>query len=73
MFRLHIDQDLCKGCGICIEFCPKKVYDFSESIGAKGVKYPVPVRESECIGCQLCEIMCPDMAIDVENDNSEGP
>ena len=68
MYKIRVDPDLCKGCGICIEFCPKKVYKFSEKYSKKGVKNPVAERIDECIGCQLCELMCPDMAIEVSED-----
>lgn len=71
MFRIRVDNKLCKGCGICIEFCPMKVYDLSEELSERGVRYPLPKRCEKCTGCQLCEIMCPDMAIEVENGDDK--
>ncbi|MCK4443768.1 MAG: 4Fe-4S binding protein, partial [Thermoplasmata archaeon] len=26
---IEIDEDLCKGCKICIDFCPKDVFETS--------------------------------------------
>ena len=26
----HINRDWCKGCGICVHFCPKKVLELDE-------------------------------------------
>lgn len=67
-FKIHVDEKGCKGCGICIEFCPKKVYVFSKKLNKQGVRNPDPVNEKECIGCRICEVMCPDMAIEVEEE-----
>ncbi len=49
----------CKGCGICIEFCPRKVLDLS----AEGKA--VAARPDQCTRCRLCEVLCPDFAITV--------
>ena len=51
----------CKGCGICVEFCPKKVLELSE------LEKVVVAREQDCIKCKQCEMRCPDFAIFVEN------
>ena len=72
MYSIRVNPDYCKGCGICIEFCPKKVYVFSKKYSKKGVKTPVPVNVGECIGCRMCELMCPDMALDVSEDEGSG-
>ncbi|HCO11946.1 MAG TPA: 4Fe-4S ferredoxin [Desulfonauticus sp.] len=49
----------CKGCGICVNFCPGKVLEFDEH----GKAYVA--RMEECIGCGFCELHCPDFAISV--------
>lgn len=60
---LEINENLCKGCDICIEFCPTKVFDKSGKLNRKGYYLPVVARMGECTGCRLCELMCPEMAI----------
>lgn len=55
--RIEINPGWCKGCGICIEFCPKDVIDWDED----GRAYPF--RPDRCISCELCERMCPDLAV----------
>jgi len=30
-----IDEERCKGCGLCISVCPKKVLDFADHLTAK--------------------------------------
>lgn len=58
-----IKQDLCKGCGFCIEFCPTNALDFSREYNQKGYHYPQLTREADCTGCDLCGLYCPDFAI----------
>ena len=66
--KIHIDKVLCKGCGICLAICPKKVYGVSKKRSSYGSPMPEVVLESECIGCRLCERLCPDAAINVEGE-----
>jgi len=58
---ITINEEWCKGCGICIEFCPKAC------LGASGIEGKATVvAADQCIKCMLCVIRCPDFAIDVE-------
>jgi 2-oxoglutarate ferredoxin oxidoreductase subunit delta len=57
--RIEINRELCKGCGICVAFCPKNVLEVNEHEKAV-VKNP-----DQCIYCGLCEQRCPDLAIEV--------
>ncbi|HOT32065.1 MAG TPA: ferredoxin family protein [Petrotogaceae bacterium] len=61
-----IDQERCKGCGLCINVCPKKVLDFSKNYNSKGYHYSEVVKPQECIGCGFCYRMCPDVCIVVK-------
>jgi 2-oxoglutarate ferredoxin oxidoreductase subunit delta len=65
---IEIDEELCKGCGICIEFCPMKVLETSDKINKKGYYPPRAVKEDECVGCRLCELLCPEFSIMVVNE-----
>ncbi len=58
-----IDEDMCKGCGICIEVCPKGVLEISVTINRRGYYIPVVKCAGDCVCCRLCEIICPDFAI----------
>jgi len=64
-----VDPDLCKGCDICIEFCPRNVYGRSKEANKKGVYLPYIDNGEECTKCHLCELLCPDQAITVEEED----
>ncbi len=64
--KVNIDRRLCKGCGICIRFCPKNVLGESDAINHYGNLYPAVMEDEGCIACRLCELYCPDFAIVVE-------
>ncbi len=55
---LLINQDWCKGCGICIAFCPKEAL-FLDSKGK------VEKNIDKCTYCGICETLCPDFALTV--------
>jgi 2-oxoglutarate ferredoxin oxidoreductase subunit delta len=58
----------CKGCGICVEFCPLNVLGESTRANAKGYHLPEvkPGKEEACIHCQFCSLVCPEFAIYTE-------
>ena len=67
MAKLTINVDNCKGCGLCVDVCPKKVLELSPNkINKKGHKPVEAVRENDCIACAFCATMCPDCIIKVE-------
>ena len=57
-YEVNIAERFCKRCGICVEFCPKKVLEI--------INQELVIKNGEaCIGCGLCELMCPDFAIEI--------
>lgn len=65
MSRIEINVERCKGCELCVHFCPKQQIVVSDSFNCKGY-HPVEFRDSgECTGCTVCAVMCPDVAIEV--------
>ncbi|MCD6471815.1 ferredoxin family protein [Candidatus Aerophobetes bacterium] len=63
---IEIDKERCKGCGLCINACPKKVIKFSNAFNSKGyhsAEFNDP--GNNCIACGFCYMMCPDTSITV--------
>jgi len=60
---VYIIKNRCKGCGFCIEYCPKQILEASQDFNDKGYHYPVVVDEEGCENCKVCEDICPDLAI----------
>lgn len=58
--RVRVFQNWCKGCGLCLAFCPQQVFSEDEE------HHPVVAHPERCVACQWCTIHCPDFAIVVE-------
>lgn len=54
----------CKGCGLCVEKCPKKCISWSSTLGVYGTP-AVEANMDECIACGICQTVCPDCALTV--------
>ncbi len=64
-YRYFIDGDRCKGCGLCVTVCPKKVLEISGEVNAMGYFPAYQARPEDCVRCTACCIMCPDVAITI--------
>ena len=67
MAKVTFQIDLCKGCSLCVDACPKHIIALAkDKINAKGHS-PAEMTDAEkCIGCAFCATMCPDCIIKVE-------
>ncbi len=75
--NIYIDERLCKGCLLCIDFCPQgrkgKIVLSKPRSQIGGKPLPVVVNENNCLAilkngsaCRICEMICPDLAISIE-------
>jgi 2-oxoglutarate ferredoxin oxidoreductase subunit delta len=66
--EVHVFDNWCKGCGLCIVFCPADVLVLGFGSRPKAI-YP-----EKCTACRWCELHCPDFAIfvaDLEPEQDE--
>ena len=67
MAKLRFDEERCKGCGLCIDACPKKILQLAPvKINLKGYHPAECIDIEQCIACASCARMCPDVVIEVE-------
>jgi len=67
MNKVTFNIDWCKGCGLCVEACPKKIIELDTNLLNKKGFHPAQITDQEkCIACAMCAVMCPDTIIKVE-------
>jgi len=57
MVEISIDENLCAGCGTCVDACPSSVYEMNDE-GKSTV-----VNLDDCVECCACTEACPEGAI----------
>jgi 2-oxoglutarate ferredoxin oxidoreductase subunit delta len=57
--RVEINQDECKGCGLCVESCSPKALKLSAELNHAGV-HPAQLTGEACSGCGICYFVCPE-------------
>ncbi|MDR2634302.1 MAG: 4Fe-4S binding protein [Treponema sp.] len=63
--RVVIDQEVCKGCLLCVHFCPMNVLEAASRRNSTGT-YPSQTAHLEkCTACGNCFEVCPDLCITV--------
>ena len=70
---VHVIEERCKGCGFCVEFCPRHLLVMSMRTNSKGYHPPEVVDDLNCVNCGLCALLCPDFAIYVEDGGTRAP
>ena len=65
MQKILIDERRCKGCALCVAFCPKGALVMSTALSVRGVNAATLAEGKVCSGCLNCAVMCPDAAIEI--------
>ncbi|MFA5271903.1 MAG: 4Fe-4S dicluster domain-containing protein [Candidatus Omnitrophota bacterium] len=68
-FKVSINKDKCKGCQLCVYFCPAKHLKTSSDLNKRGVKYVTKKEASRCSGCGFCFLVCPDCCIEIYTED----
>jgi 2-oxoglutarate ferredoxin oxidoreductase subunit delta len=56
---LRVNEDECKGCGLCVAACPPHVIALSERLNH--FSYRTATYEGAgCTGCGICFLACPE-------------
>ena len=68
--KIIINEEQCKGCGLCVDVCPNKNIYMGKSMNRKGYstacfqEHPDKGQKG-CTACTLCALVCPDTTIEV--------
>jgi 2-oxoglutarate ferredoxin oxidoreductase subunit delta len=60
-----VDNEECKGCGLCVVACPHDVLGQNKQVNSRGYHYSFMKNPEACIGCSNCATVCPDTCITV--------
>ena len=52
---LRVRKDLCLGCGLCVESCPRQAISI--------ISVQAQIDQSRCNQCRLCLDICPQGAV----------
>ena len=55
-----VNEEFCKGCGLCVSVCPRHALALAGRIDAHGF-HPAHLEDQEGFtGCGQCALLCPD-------------
>ena len=60
----HLDENLCVGCGTCVEACPFEAVSINNQISV--------IDWDKCMGCGICETLYPNDARSLVRDERKG-
>ena len=70
--EVHVEDERCKGCRFCIEFCPQHVLHETGETNSRGYNVVRLEDDGDCIGCDMCSMVCPEFAIHVVRRDGGG-
>ena len=75
-YLLRLNKELCTGCGICAEICPKEAIEERPPLVINGRlkrKPAIDIDADSCIFCGECVVLCPYNALEMKVDKEEIP
>jgi 4Fe-4S ferredoxin len=73
-FLFRLDKELCTGCGICAQVCPKEAIEEKQPLVVNGrlkKKPTIDIDPNKCIFCGECVVLCPYNALKMKVDGEE--
>lgn len=71
MMKMKVIPDRCKGCGLCVSVCPKKIIAMqTERRNKKGYFTAECTDDEQCVCCTVCALICPDCAIVIDKPDT---
>ena len=72
MGKIVINEEYCKGCGLCTLACAQAYIRIGTEYNQSGYYFAEYCgSEGACSGCALCAEMCPDVAIEVWKEEQQ--
>jgi 2-oxoglutarate ferredoxin oxidoreductase subunit delta len=63
-----VDEEHCKGCGLCVDVCPHQALALAAHINSRGFHPAALVAPEKCTACAQCALMCPDACMKILKD-----
>lgn len=73
--QISLDRELCKGCGLCVTFCPEGILVMGDQFNSHGYPVVEVTDAGACRGCLFCTLVCPDVVFTLTRgeDDHAGP
>ncbi len=65
MAKVIINSEKCKGCLLCLSFCPQGLIKKSKKLNLRSLNYVEFDPQGECLGCLQCAVVCPECCIEI--------
>lgn len=63
--KIVVNIERCKGCGLCVIACDRKILSMSKKLNKKGLHFVEWKDLKDCKSCTMCAIICPEAAIEI--------